>query len=148
MNHEALTRHLTEGFHLHLFLLVSLLKGGSRQTGVPPPDGSVRQDLHSAEAEIVAHSWALSAHYRQLRELDGEVKTLIDALAEVVGGFDQLSATNTAQMQEISGLKNRVEQLETTVQRQDTTINILLQLIGAFLHLPQQSTLGAGSRNS
>ena len=100
MSREALTRH---------------------QTRVPPSEGSVRHDLCAAKTEIAAHSWALSAHHRQFRELDGEVKTLVDVLAGVVGVLNQVSATNTSPMQEVSALKNRVERLEATIQCQDTT---------------------------
>jgi len=143
MSRQDLNRHLTEGFSAHLLLLVRLLEGGSHQNQeqAAAPEGSVRQVLRSAEAEIEAHSWALSTHYRRLGELDDELRTLVDALAGVAEGIQQVNNTNAAQMQEISALRNRVDRLEVTVQRQDATINDLLQLVRAVFRYPQLSSV-------
>ena len=148
MSREALTRHLTESFNSHLLLLLHLLAYSRHQSREEaPPQGSVRQELRTAEAEIEAHSWALSVHYKQLRDLNSEVKTLVEALVGVVSGLEQVSNTaqvsNIAQLQEIAALKNRVERLEATVERQNETNSALLEFIGALFRLPQHS---AGAR--
>ena len=143
MTREALNRHLTQGFNAHLLFLVRLLEGGfhRNQEQAAAPEGSVRQDLHTAEEEIRAHNWALSTHYRWLGELDDELRTLVDALARVADEIQQVNTTLTAQLEENLALRIRVDRLEATVERQGATINDLLQFIRPFLRYPQRSTV-------
>ena len=150
MSHEALIRHLADGLDSHLALVVRLFEGGSNQNNrghVGPLDGSLRQDLRRAEANIEAHNFALSTHYRQLGELGSEVKRLIDTLAGVGTRLDQVSTTTSGNIQEMSTLRNRVERLETTVARQDETINLLIQLIGIILYHPHHPLQGRARSN-
>lgn len=144
MSREALSRHLSDGFGSHLLLLWRLLEEVVSQNHhqAPPAEGSVRQDLRRVEAETEAHNWALSTHYRQLGELKGQVRTLVNTSAGLANGFHQVSATNAAHVQEMSALRNRVEQLEQQVAQQDVNINVLVQFIGTILRYPQHSTVG------
>lgn len=131
MSREALSRHLIEGFGSHHLPLGRRLEEVVNQNHhqVPPAEGSVRQDLRRVEAETEAHNWALSTHYRQLGELEGQVRTLVNTSAGLAAGLHQVSATNTAHVQEMSALRNRVEQLEATVAQQDVNITVLVQFI-------------------
>ena len=138
MSREALSRHLTEGFGSHLLLLWRLLEEVVSQNHhqALPAEGSVRQDLCRVEAETEAHNWALSTHYRQLRELEGQVTTLVNTSAGLATGLHQVSATNAAHVQEMSALRNRVEQLEAMVAQQGVNFNVLVQFIGTILRYP------------
>lgn len=144
MSREALSRHLTEGVGSHLLLLCRLLEEVVSQNHhqAPPAEGSVRQDLRRVEAETEAHNWALSTHHRQVRELEGQVRTLVNTSAGLATGLHQVSATNAAHVLEMSGLRNRVEQLEATVAQQGVNINVLVQFIGTILRYPHHSTVG------
>ena len=147
MDHEALSRHFTEGLGSHFLLLGRLLEGAFNYNHhqAPPAEGRVGQNLSRLEAESEAHRWALSTHYRQMRELESQVTTVVNTSANLATGVHQVSATNAAHVQEMSALRNRVEQLEATVAQQDVNFNVLVQFIGTILRSPHHSTRdGAG----
>ena len=128
MSREDLMKHLTENLNSHFLFLVSVFKNSSQQD---TPAG-IRQELQSAEAEIVAaNNWALSNQNRRLGELDNEVKRLVDTLMAATARSEQVQMRQT---QEISGLQRQVARqdeeissLRRQVARQDEKINSLLQ---------------------
>lgn len=142
MNRESLARHLSEDLSGHLLLLPRLIESIPQQRlAVSPPRGEIRQHLLAAEAEVTAHSWALTTHYRRQEKLVADVKALIVASSETARVIEQVSSE---QRQENAMLRNRIERLEeeferlrATVERQGFSLNALWRFIRELLRLPQ-----------
>lgn len=134
MSRENMALHLREKVSEHLCLIVARLAGSSDQNHNAE---GITQGLSEAQATRIAdHSWALSNHNWRIQELDGEVKTLVNALVGIKEGFEQ---SQMAQTQETTALKNEVERLKAKGARQDEMINALYQWVGSFGHPAHRS---------
>ena len=142
MNRESLARHMSEDLSGHLLLLLRLIESiAPQRPAVSPPRGEIRQDLLAVEAEVAAHSWALTTHYRRQEELVTDVKALVVASLETARVIEQVSS---AQRQENAMLRNKFERLEeelerlrATVEGQGFSLNALWRFIRELLRLPQ-----------
>lgn len=147
LNRESLARHMSEDLSGHLLLLLRLIESIAQQRrAVSPPRGEIRQDLLAVEAEVAAHSWALTTHYRRQEELVADVKALVVASLETARVREQVSS---AQRQENAMLRNKTERLEeelerlrATVEGQGFSLNALWRFIRELLRLPQLVTRG------